>query len=162
MEHVRGTGRAFALDDFGAGATGFRHFRDFRFDMVKIDGAFIRDVHTTRDAQVLVECLAARGAAFRDGRRRRAGRDRGRRRLAGRPGIDCLQGYLYGRPAARPTLPPADADGPPPGGWPAELSSSLTSFASCACIAASCVFSSSISTSLRGAFGGGAPFRPCR
>ena len=38
------TGCAFALDDFGAGATGFRHFRDFRFDMVKIDGAFVQGV----------------------------------------------------------------------------------------------------------------------
>ena len=57
MDHVRGTGCAFALDDFGAGATGFRYFRDFRFDMVKIDGAFVRGVHAARDAQVLVECL---------------------------------------------------------------------------------------------------------
>ena len=45
MDHVRATGCAFALDDFGAGATGFRYFRDFRFDMVKIDGAFVRGVH---------------------------------------------------------------------------------------------------------------------
>ena len=44
MDHVRGFGCAFALDDFGAGATGFRHFRDFRFDMVKIDGAFVQGV----------------------------------------------------------------------------------------------------------------------
>ena len=59
MDHVRATGCAFALDDFGAGATGFRYFRDFRFDMVKIDGAFVRGVHAARDAQVLVECLSA-------------------------------------------------------------------------------------------------------
>ena len=39
-DHVRRLGPALALDDFGAGATGFRHFRDFRFDIVKIDGAF--------------------------------------------------------------------------------------------------------------------------
>ena len=45
MDHVRASGCAFALDDFGAGATGFKYFRDFRFDMVKIDGAFVEGVH---------------------------------------------------------------------------------------------------------------------
>ncbi len=44
MDHVRRTGTAFALDDFGAGATGFRHFRDLRFDIVKIDRAFVDGV----------------------------------------------------------------------------------------------------------------------
>ena len=58
MDHVRATGCAFALDDFGAGATGFKYFRDFRFDMVKIDGTFVRGVHAAPDAQVLVEALA--------------------------------------------------------------------------------------------------------
>ena len=48
MDHVRATGCAFALDDFGAGATGFRYFRDFRFDMVKIDGAFVAGRRTRR------------------------------------------------------------------------------------------------------------------
>ena len=65
MDHVRATGCAFALDDFGAGATGFRYFRDFRFDMVKIDGTFVRGVHAARDAQVLVECLGAWRATSR-------------------------------------------------------------------------------------------------
>ena len=44
MNHVRASGCAFALDDFGAGATGFKYFRDFRFDMVKIDGSFVDGV----------------------------------------------------------------------------------------------------------------------
>ena len=52
MDHVRAAGCAFALDDFGAGATGFKYFRDFRFDIVKIDGAFVRGVAGNRDAPV--------------------------------------------------------------------------------------------------------------
>jgi EAL domain-containing protein (putative c-di-GMP-specific phosphodiesterase class I) len=109
MEHVRATGCAFALDDFGAGATGFRHFRDFRFDMVKIDGAFARGVHGNRDAQVLVEALVGVARHFEMltvAEQVEGEADAGWLRRAG---VDCLQGYLYGRPAAQP-LPPQPAD----------------------------------------------------
>ena len=105
MDHVRSTGCAFALDDFGAGATGFRYFRDFRFDMVKIDGAFVRGVHATRDSQVLVEALTDVARHFEMttvAEQVETAEDADW--LRGK-GIDCLQGYLYGRPAARPALP---------------------------------------------------------
>ena len=107
MNHVRTTGCAFALDDFGAGATGFKYFRDFRFDMVKIDGSFIGGVAKTRDAQVLVECLAAVARHFEmltvaERVEQQADADR----LRGH-GIDCLQGWLCGRPGPKAELPAA-------------------------------------------------------
>jgi EAL domain-containing protein (putative c-di-GMP-specific phosphodiesterase class I) len=107
MDHVRATGVAFALDDFGAGATGFKHFRDFRFDMVKIDGAFVQGVAEARDAQVLVECLAAVARHFEMvtvAERVESAADADWLRGLG---IDCFQGYLYGRPAPFAELPPA-------------------------------------------------------
>jgi len=104
MEHVRGFGCAFALDDFGAGATGFRHFRDFRFDMVKIDGAFAQGVSRSPDARVLVECLVSLARHFEmvtiAERVECAGDAATLRRL----GVDCFQGYHFGRPGARPEL----------------------------------------------------------
>jgi EAL domain-containing protein (putative c-di-GMP-specific phosphodiesterase class I) len=99
---VRGFGCAVALDDFGAGATGFRHFRDFRFDMVKIDGAFARGVARDRDAQILVECLLRVAAHFEMlvvAERVETAEDAA---WLGAAGVDCLQGYLYGRPSAQP------------------------------------------------------------
>lgn len=110
MNHVRTTGCAFALDDFGAGATGFRHFRDFRFDMVKIDGSFARGVHAQRDAQVLVECLAAVARHFEMLTVAEHVECEADARWLRDAGIDCFQGYLYGRPAARPELAAAPAD----------------------------------------------------
>lgn len=107
MEHVRATGCAFALDDFGAGATGFRYFRDFRFDMVKIDGAFARGVHASRDAQVLIECLAGVARHFEMLTVAEQVETEAEAAWLTRAGIDCLQGYLYGRPAARPVLAPS-------------------------------------------------------
>ena len=85
MNHVRATGCAFALDDFGAGATGFKYFRDFRFDMVKIDGSFVDGVARARDAQVLIECLAAVARHFEMLTVAERVEEPGRRRLAARP-----------------------------------------------------------------------------
>ena len=105
MDHVRQSGCAFALDDFGAGATSFRYFRDFRFDMVKIDGSFIAGIAAARDAQVLVECLMAVAKHFEMvtvAERVENTVDADWLRALG---LDCLQGWLYGRPSARLEMP---------------------------------------------------------
>jgi EAL domain-containing protein (putative c-di-GMP-specific phosphodiesterase class I) len=108
MDHVRASGVAFALDDFGAGATGFKHFRDFRFDMVKIDGAFVQGVAAQRDAQVLVECLAAVARHFEMATVAERVETEADAAWLRALGIDCFQGYLYGRPSPVAELP-ADA-----------------------------------------------------
>lgn len=106
MAYVREMGPAFALDDFGAGATGFRHFRAFRFDMVKIDGSYVQGVHADPDAQVLVECLLQLSRhfdMFSIAERVEAPADA---RWLCDAGVDCMQGYLYGRPAEMPVSRP--------------------------------------------------------
>lgn len=55
MDRLREHGVGFALDDFGAGQTSLRYLRDFRFDALKIDGQFIRDVHEDEDCAFFVE-----------------------------------------------------------------------------------------------------------
>jgi EAL domain-containing protein (putative c-di-GMP-specific phosphodiesterase class I) len=110
MNHVRATGCAFALDDFGAGATGFKYFRDFRFDMVKIDGAFVRGVAQARDAQVLVECLSAVARHFEMVTVAEQVDDEADAAWLRGLGVECLQGYLYGRPSPVAELPPAVTD----------------------------------------------------
>lgn len=46
-----------AMDDFGAGHTSFRNLRDLAFDIVKIDGAFIRNIATSEDDRFFVRTL---------------------------------------------------------------------------------------------------------
>jgi EAL domain-containing protein (putative c-di-GMP-specific phosphodiesterase class I) len=103
MEHVRASGVAFAIDDFGAGATGFRHFRDLRFDMVKIDGAFVDGVSKTADAQVLVECLTAVARHFEMMVVAEKVNDPEDAAWLEKLGVDCLQGYLFARPGPEVT-----------------------------------------------------------
>jgi EAL domain-containing protein (putative c-di-GMP-specific phosphodiesterase class I) len=99
MEHVRATGVAFAIDDFGAGVTGFRHFREMRFDIVKIDGAFVRGIAGQPDSQVLVECLIAVARHFEMMTVAERVETEAEAEVLRRLGVDCLQGYLTGRPS---------------------------------------------------------------
>lgn len=102
MNRVRGLGPAFALDDFGAGYTSFKHFRDFRFDAVKIDGSFVGGIARNEDNQLLIRTLvsiAEHFSMFTVAEFVEAEADAAFLRSLG---IDCLQGYLYGRPQLRP------------------------------------------------------------
>lgn len=111
MRDWQARGVSFALDDFGAGYTSFRYLRDFNFDMVKVDGQFVRSIATRPDNQVLTRALidiahhfdmftvaeaveTAEDAAFLIGM-----------------GIDCMQGYYFGAPTLVPpwTTPQAAA-----------------------------------------------------
>jgi EAL domain-containing protein (putative c-di-GMP-specific phosphodiesterase class I) len=102
MARVRRHGIAFALDDFGAGFTAFRYFRDFFFDIVKIDGQFVRNVAADSDNQVLTEALvliARHFDMFTVAESVESVEDVAWLTAAG---VDCLQGYYFGAPAIVP------------------------------------------------------------
>ena len=64
IESCKSEGISFALDDFGAGHTAFRHFKQFHFDILKIDGQFIRNIAHDPDNQVITQALVAIGQQF--------------------------------------------------------------------------------------------------
>jgi len=64
MAELHRRGISFALDDFGAGYTAFRYFKDFYFDILKIDGQFIRGIHEDANNQVLASALLSIGQHF--------------------------------------------------------------------------------------------------
>lgn len=105
MHRVRRKHCSIALDDFGTGATSFRYFKDFLFDFVKIDGLFIRDLCYDKDNQVLVQALIDISKHFDMVTVAEFVETDGEAEMAAKLGVDCLQGYLFGKPAARP-IPP--------------------------------------------------------
>lgn len=102
MAELQPRGVSFALDDFGAGLTAFRHLKDFFFDLVKIDRHFIRAIDTSPDNQVLSEALISVARQFEMFSVAEGVETQAEAALLTRLGIDCLQGYLFGVP--KPTL----------------------------------------------------------
>ena len=102
MDQLQNEGVAFALDDFGAGMTAFRYFKDFQFDIVKIDGQFIRGIHADPDNQVLTQALASIGRHFDMVVVAESVEEVADAEWLRAKGIDCLQGYLFGAPTVKP------------------------------------------------------------
>lgn len=102
MEDLQAQGVAFALDDFGAGQTAFRYFRDFFFDVVKIDGQFIRNIHADSDNQALTRALMSIGQHFDMLTIAESVETVAEAQWLQAAGIGCMQGYLFGAPTVRP------------------------------------------------------------
>ncbi len=102
MSDLQKHGIAFALDDFGAGFTAFRYFKDFFFDMVKIDGQFIRNIAADADNQVLTKALQSIAQHFDMVTVAESVETVAEAEFLHGIGIDCLQGYLFGAPTTRP------------------------------------------------------------
>lgn len=109
MARLQGEGVSFALDDFGAGHTSFRHLRDFYFDMIKIEGSFIRDIADNPDNQVMTQAMLAMARQFDMFAIAESVETAREAEYLSRLGFDCMQGYYFGAPTVTPPwkLPPA-------------------------------------------------------
>ena len=102
MREVQRYGIGLALDDFGAGYTSFRYLRDFCFDMIKIDGQFIREIATHPDNQVLTQALMSIAHHFDMFTVAEMVETADDAAFLIDNGIDCLQGYYFGAPTIAP------------------------------------------------------------
>ncbi len=58
LTDLRKKGFSFALDDFGSGYNSFHYLRELRFDFVKLDGAFVRNILNSKIDYALVKNLS--------------------------------------------------------------------------------------------------------
>ncbi|HDO52297.1 MAG TPA: EAL domain-containing protein [Rhizobiales bacterium] len=61
MHQLRGLGARIAMDDFGTGYSSLSYLRDFPFDKIKLDGCFVRDLDTSKEAIAIVRAVARLG-----------------------------------------------------------------------------------------------------
>ncbi len=100
-EAVVGMGCAVALDDFGTGYSGFRYLKHLPVQVLKIDREFVRDLDGMEAAtsmevvKAIVSLARAMGkTTIAEGVETRAVLEAVRSL-----GVDCAQGWLFGRPA---------------------------------------------------------------
>ena len=108
MDRLREYGVSFALDDFGSGHTSLRYLRDFRFDMVKLDGQFIRNVDRDPDKAFLVETLVRVAERFEMMAVAEAIQTPAEARCLQDLGVEFFQGFQFGSPSLKlePTATP--------------------------------------------------------
>lgn len=102
MADMQREGISFALDDFGAGYTSFRYLREFYFDILKIDGQFIRGIATSPDNQCLTQALLSIARQFDMFTVAESVESAPDAAWLAAAGVDCMQGYYFGAPTATP------------------------------------------------------------
>jgi EAL domain-containing protein (putative c-di-GMP-specific phosphodiesterase class I) len=97
IEALRNLGAQISLDDFGTGYSALSYLREFRFDAIKIDRAFVRDlpdrVHVAIFSAIvaLAKSLGVRTIAEGVETPEQAA-------LVRQLGCDDVQGFLFSRP----------------------------------------------------------------
>lgn len=102
MAEMQGHGISFALDDFGAGYTSFKYLKDFYFDIIKIDGEFIRGIHNDPDNQILTQALVSVARHFDMFTVAESVETAEDAVFLTQIGVDCMQGYYFGVPTLEP------------------------------------------------------------
>ena len=57
IDRLHRLGCTIALDDFGAGLSSFAYLKNFKVDMLKIDGGFVRDITENRISESMVAAI---------------------------------------------------------------------------------------------------------
>ena len=98
MRDLQKLGISFALDDFGAGYTALRYLKEFQFDILKIDGQFIRGIAKDPDNQVLTRAIIAIAQQFDMFTVAEFVESHADAVALGELGVDFLQGYYFAAP----------------------------------------------------------------
>ncbi|MCB1336978.1 MAG: EAL domain-containing protein [Maritimibacter sp.] len=112
MSEMQGHGISFALDDFGAGYTAFRYLRDFYFDILKIDGEFIKDIANNPDNQVITQAMLSMAQHFDMMTVAEYVESWEDAEFLIDAGCDLLQGHFFGAATVRPPWRSDAAPGP--------------------------------------------------
>lgn len=102
ISRLRELGCSVAIDDFGAGYTSFRNLQILNFDMVKIDGSYIKDFAHSPDNQLFVRTLVDLAKNFELKTVAEWADSEEDAKLLAEMGVDYLQGFRFGRPEMAP------------------------------------------------------------
>ena len=102
MDELQPYGVCFALDNYGSGNTAIRYFKDFYFDILKIDGQFVRGIAKNPDNRAITAALLSVANHFdmlTVAENVETSEDAA---LLTEMGVDCLQGFYFSAPTVQP------------------------------------------------------------
>jgi diguanylate cyclase (GGDEF)-like protein len=98
LETLRQMGIRVALDDFGTGYSSLAYLRQFPFDTLKIDRAFVRELVTQHDARAIVRSIVDLATALGMSTVAEGVEEPAQYELLRRAGCAGVQGFLIARP----------------------------------------------------------------
>jgi len=98
IEALRQLGCGVCLDDFGVGFASFAYLKHLKVDTIKIDGIFIRDLHSDPDNQVFVKAMVSVALGLGKSVVAEYVEDGKTLALLRQFGVDMVQGYYLDRP----------------------------------------------------------------
>jgi len=98
VDSLKEMGCRVAIDDFGAGYTSFKNLKRLAVDLIKIDGAFVRNLLVDNSDQVFIKTMVEIAATFGMETVAEWVADEPTATMLAEAGIDYLQGFLYGMP----------------------------------------------------------------
>jgi len=98
LNQLRDLGARISMDDFGTGYSSIGYLRNFRFDKIKIDQSFVRDVLVDEGSLAIVRAIAGLGASFGMTTTAEGVETEAQMQRLNLEGCIEAQGYLYSQP----------------------------------------------------------------
>lgn len=105
LQELRRLGVRLALDDFGTGYSSLSYLREFPFDVLKIDRAFIASIAEDAVTQALVQAIIHMASALKLEVVAEGVEHDSQRRLLEEWGCHMMQGYLFSPPVLPDCIP---------------------------------------------------------
>jgi diguanylate cyclase (GGDEF)-like protein len=112
LNQLRDLGARVSLDDFGTGYSGLSYLRTFRFDKIKVDQSFVRDLSQRGDSLAIIRAIADIGLSFGIATIAEGVETEEQMRRLREEGYSELQGYLFGKPGPASEIRSLIADRP--------------------------------------------------
>ncbi len=113
LGQLKQLGTRIALDDFGTGYSSLSYLCAFRFDKIKIDRSFVREICDSREALAVVRAITGLSRSLGIATTAEGVETPEQAACLRREGCTQLQGYLYGKPMLASALPEGGEDAPP-------------------------------------------------
>lgn len=98
LQALKALGVGIVMDDFGTGYSSLGYLRQFKFDKIKIDRTFIKDLHQTAQATSIVRAVVALGHSLGMRANAEGVETIEQAEILSSEGCEEVQGYFFGRP----------------------------------------------------------------